>query len=255
MFESLELQLWSDPDYIFGFFIKLMLAMICSAVIGVEREAKHRPAGLRTHIIVCMASTLIMALGILLKDKYVGINATVDPSRLAAQIISGIGFLGAGTIIKGRDTVFGLTTAATLWSVACIGITVGAGFYLEAMLATACMMIVLRVIDYFEKNYHKKYSVYIVSMYMDGPLENFKKLSTVLDYSDITVDYIHLKGVNEENGVELLSVEVGIRIKGIARANGFKPIEFFENYDFVRMVYDVQYPEILQEDKKHHKSV
>lgn len=246
IFSNINLHMWSDLNNVWAFVIKMVLAMVCSAVIGIERESKHRPAGLRTHVIVCIASTLIMSLGILLKNRYLESAPNIDPARLAAQIISGIGFLGAGTIIKGRDTVFGLTTAATLWSVACIGIAVGSGYYLEAIAATLCILIVLRLINFLENYYQKKHSRYIVGMYMDGPIENLKKLSTVLDYSAITVDYIHLKGINEEKGKELMSIEVGLRRKGSAHEKAFDPEEFFDNYDFVRNVYDVKYPEILK---------
>lgn len=250
LFSDWNLHMWSDPGEILGFVIKLILAMACSAAIGIEREAKHRPAGLRTHIIVCIASTLIMAVGILLKNKYIGDSPNIDPTRLAAQIISGIGFLGAGTIIKGRDTVFGLTTAATLWSVACIGITVGSGYYLEAIAATLCILLVLRVINFLETYYQKKHSRYVVSMYIDGPIDNLKNLSMVLDYSNITVDYIHLKGINDVKGMELMSVEVGLRIKGSAHERRFDPVDFFENYDFVRSIYDVRYPEVLKQGSR-----
>lgn len=243
---GLDIHMWSDPDDILGFGVKLILAMLCSSIIGIEREAKHRPAGLRTHVIVCIASTLIMAIGIFLKDKYASSAPNMDPVRLAAQIISGIGFLGAGTIIKGKDTVFGLTTAATLWSVACIGITVGAGYYLEAVLATFSILLVLRAINFFETYYQKKHSKYIVSMYIEGPIENLKKLSTVLNYSEITVDYVHLKGTNANEGMELMKVEVGIRMKGLVNDKTFDPIEFFENYDFVKGIDEVHYPEILK---------
>lgn len=243
---GLDIHMLSNSNNLLGFGVKLILAMLCSSIIGIEREAKHRPAGLRTHVIVCIASTLIMAIGIFLKDEYVFAAPNMDPVRLAAQIISGIGFLGAGTIIKGRDTVFGLTTAATLWSVACIGITVGAGYYLEAVLATLCILLVLRVINFFEGYYQKKHSKYIVSMYIEGPIENLKKLSTVLNYSNITTDYIHLKGTDKNEDMELLRVEIGIRVKGLGNERDFDPVAFFENYNFVRGIDEVHYPEVLR---------
>lgn len=239
-----ELLSVSELNALLSFSIKLLLAMACATVIGLEREAKHRPAGLRTHIIVCIASTLIMAVGVLLKEKYAVSSPNLDAARMGAQIVSGIGFLGAGTIIKGKDNVFGLTTAATLWSVAGIGITVGSGFYIEAVMATVCIFLVLKLINFFENSYRRTNSKHIVSLYIDGPLENVKRLSTVLEYSDIIVDYLHIKGFNRNEGEELITVELGIKVKKHRNEPLFDPIIFFENYDFVRTVYEVNYPEL-----------
>lgn len=246
VFSGLDFHMWSESGDILGFIVKLVLAMLCSAAIGIERESKHRPAGLRTHIIVCIASTLIMVLGLLLKNEYIEESPNLDPARLAAQIISGIGFLGAGTIIKGRDTVFGLTTAATLWSVACIGIAVGSGYYLEAVVTTLFILIVLRLITVLEKYYQKKHSRYIISLSVNGPMDNLKKLSVVLDYSNLTIDYIYLRGISEDEGQEVLSVEVGLRVRASSSGGDFDPVMFFSNYDFIRTVYDVRYPEALR---------
>lgn len=240
----LNIYMYSNLDDIFGFLVKLLLAMLCSAVIGIEREAKHRPAGLRTHVIVCVASTLIMSVGILLKDQYINQSPNIDPARLAAQIISGIGFLGAGTIIKGKDSVFGLTTAATLWAVACLGITVGSGYYIEAIAATACIMLVLRVINYIEKYYQKKYFKYVFHIDIEGPLENVKRVSMILGYGDITVDYVHLTGIHHEEDEDRLSLEVAVRSRSYDRK--FEPLELVHNYDFIKKVYEVSYPKAFR---------
>lgn len=108
--------------------LKLFLAMLLGGLIGLEREVTNNPAGFRTHTLVCMGSALVMITSRSIFEVYQGI-ASVDPLRLGAQVISGIGFLGAGTIIKDGSRVRGLTTAASLWVVACVGLAVGAGFY------------------------------------------------------------------------------------------------------------------------------
>ncbi|MDW7661811.1 MAG: MgtC/SapB family protein [Bacillota bacterium] len=131
--------------------IKILLAVLIGGVIGLEREAINRPAGLRTHILVCVASALIMDVNIKLIVGYV--NA--DPVRMGAQVISGMGFLGAGTIIKEGVTVKGLTTAAGLWSVACLGLVIGAGYYMLALFAVVIMWITLKVFSRFETRINK----------------------------------------------------------------------------------------------------
>jgi len=122
---------------------RVILGFILSGIVGLEREVSLKPAGLRTHILVGLGSTLLTVLSL---------NAFPysDSSRVAASIIVGIGFLGAGTIIKTKEKVIGLTTAATLWIVASIGVAVGAGFYLLATIATTLAFLVLKL-DMFER--------------------------------------------------------------------------------------------------------
>lgn len=117
-------------------FFRLLLALICGGILGVERGKKNRPAGFRTYMLVCVASAMVMITNQYISEVY----STGDPSRMGAQVISGIGFLGAGTIIvTGRNRVTGLTTAAGLWASACIGLTIGVGFYSGAIIG--CIMI------------------------------------------------------------------------------------------------------------------
>jgi putative Mg2+ transporter-C (MgtC) family protein len=129
---------------------KLTLACVLGALIGLERESLDRPAGLRTYTLVCVGSTLAMIVSI---DIYLQYYQTVnaDPGRIAAQVVSGIGFLGAGTIMREGATVRGLTTAAGLWVVACIGLAVGAGLYIPAIATT---VLILFVLVYFIKFEH-----------------------------------------------------------------------------------------------------
>lgn len=128
--------------YLLDAAIKLSLAVLFSGVIGFEREHSHRPAGFRTHILVSVGATLVM-----MTSKYVFMNyeglTSFDPTRLGAQVISGIGFLGAGTILREGFSVKGLTTAASLWAVSCIGLAVGAGYYTGAFVATIVIYLTL----------------------------------------------------------------------------------------------------------------
>jgi putative Mg2+ transporter-C (MgtC) family protein len=123
--------------------IRLILGFVLSGIVGLEREVSLKPAGLRTHVLVGLGSTLLTVLSI---DAFPG----SDSSRVAASIIVGIGFLGAGTILKTEEKVIGLTTAATLWIVASIGVATGAGFYLLAIVTTILAFCVLKL-DIFER--------------------------------------------------------------------------------------------------------
>jgi len=117
--------------------IQLVLASIVGGSIGLERELKGKPAGLRTNILICIGATLYTVLSVQMG------NAVGDPTRIAGQIITGVGFIGAGTILHTRGAVTGLTSAATIWVVAAIGMALGSGNYVEAMGASILVMVVL----------------------------------------------------------------------------------------------------------------
>lgn len=118
---------------------KLLVAFLLSLVIGAEREFIHKPAGIKTHTLICISACLVMSLGIFLFRQF----PAIDPSRLPAQILAGIGFVGAGTIIRDGFTVKGITTAASLLAITCIGLTVGAGYYTAAFFATLLIFLIL----------------------------------------------------------------------------------------------------------------
>jgi putative Mg2+ transporter-C (MgtC) family protein len=121
---------------------RLILAVILSSLVGLERQMHRRYAGLRTHILVCLGSCLIMLTSLYVFDIYKDVVA-LDPSRIAAGVITGIGFLGAGAIIRDREGIKGLTTAASLWVVAGIGLAVGCGFYSASVITTILALGVL----------------------------------------------------------------------------------------------------------------
>lgn len=122
---------------------KLFIAFLLSIIIGIEREVFHKPAGVKTHSLICISSTLIMALSSYMYDIY---GVSMDPARLPSQIIAGIGFVGAGTIIREGFSVKGITTAASLLAITCIGLAVGAGFYEGAIFATLFTFFILFII-------------------------------------------------------------------------------------------------------------
>lgn len=142
----------------FEMFLKLFLAAIVGGFIGYQRENTHRPAGLRTHILVCVGSALVMVTSEYIYERYKG-TTTLDPARLGAQVISGIGFLGAGTILRDGSTIKGLTTAAGLWAVSCIGIAIGAGFYFGGISAAVLVYITLLLSKDFDVGLDSKNSI------------------------------------------------------------------------------------------------
>jgi putative Mg2+ transporter-C (MgtC) family protein len=133
--------------------IRMVLAVILGGLIGLEREWNNHAAGFRTHILVCLGSATIMLLSEYGFSDFVNeANVRIDPSRLAAQVVSGIGFLGAGAILRNGNVIKGLTTAASVWLVAAIGLSVGAGFITGALVCTCLVLISLYVLNKLEKH-------------------------------------------------------------------------------------------------------
>ena len=127
---------------------RMILALLCSGLIGIERSYKNRPAGFRTHILLCCGAAVASMTGIYL---YLYAHLPADLSRIGAQVVSGLGFIGAGTIIfTGKKTIKGLTTAAGLWATGIIGLAIGAGYYEGAIIATGMVLIIQTLIPILE---------------------------------------------------------------------------------------------------------
>ena len=128
--------------------LRTLLALLCAGVIGYERDAHGSAAGLRTHILVCIGAMIAMSTGVFAATHFSG-----DASRIGAQVVSGIGFLGAGTIMVNRGHIKGLTTAAGLWASACIGLAIGTGFYEAAIVGTVSVFFVERGLKVIKKRF------------------------------------------------------------------------------------------------------
>ncbi len=122
--------------------VRLLLSVVLGGLIGLERQFRRREAGLRTHILVCLGSCLIMLTSLYVFDIYNN-KVPLDPTRIAAGVITGIGFLGAGAIIREKERIRGLTTAASLWVVSGIGLAIGCGFYSGGLIAAGMVLIAL----------------------------------------------------------------------------------------------------------------
>ena len=135
---------------LFSTTIRLALAFVLGGVIGLEREKKGVSAGLRTHILITVGATLIMLTSLYIYDIYHE-KSTIDPGRIAAGVITGVGFLGAGTIIKSKEGIRGLTTAASIWVSAAIGLAVGCGYFSAAIIVTGASYLALSILKKIEK--------------------------------------------------------------------------------------------------------
>ncbi len=141
------------PDW--ELILRLLLAALLGSVIGIERERLLWAAGLRTHMLVCVGSCLFMIVSAFGFAGVLGPHVILDPSRVAAQVVTGVGFLGAGSIILRNEVVKGLTTAASLWAVAAVGLAVGGGLYVAAAATTVIVLIILAGIKPLEERYRR----------------------------------------------------------------------------------------------------
>jgi len=170
---------------------RLLMAMVLGGVIGFEREIGNRPAGFRTHTLVCVGSTLVMLTSQYLFEAYSGI-VNLDPARLGAQVISGIGFLGAGTIIKYGPHVRGLTTAASLWVVACVGLAIGAGFYWGAITATVLVYITLILLKKVEKIFVRDVGTIEINLGLENKPGQIAKVTDVMGRLSVQIKDIRM---------------------------------------------------------------
>ncbi|MPW25839.1 methyltransferase [Alkalibaculum sp. M08DMB] len=173
--------------------IRLVLSIILSGIIGFEREHTKKPAGFRTHILLSIGATTVMIASIMMFEEYRSYT-NMDPARLGAQVISGIGFLGAGTIIREGVSVKGLTTAAGTWAVGCIGLTVGSGYYELSIISTIVVFATLKIfgnIQYKYGNANEKYTFIL-------KYNEVFKIDVLFKYID--VESTHLLSFDDTDG-------------------------------------------------------
>ena len=182
---SPEVTLW-------GSIVKLVLSLVLGSLIGFERRLKGQIAGLRTFALIAMGATLAMLISIYIPQVYLGLK-NGDPGRIAAQVVSGVGFLGAGAIIQMKGSVRGLTTAAGIWMTACIGLAVGAGMYAIAIAATLLILFILVNIERFEQRRNLLWESHIVRVKVKGIVQDLDPMRSVLANDDIRVSKEFIK--------------------------------------------------------------
>lgn len=204
--------------------------MICGGIIGLERSRKNRPAGFRTYMIVCLSSALVMMTNQYIYNNFSG----SDPARLGAQVISGIGFLGAGTImITSRNQIKGLTSAAGLWASACLGLAIGVGFYTGAVIVA---LIVFIIITFFKKiDYMLTSNNRIINIYTSfKSIEQLDKFIIFCNLSDFKVRNIEITKdtiPHEISVIAIITLEAKERINHvdvIQRLNSFEGLVHIE---------------------------
>ena len=206
-----------------------ILGFILAGVIGLERSSWNKPAGFRTHSLLGMSAVLIMLCGEYMSKEY-----NVDPSRIPAQLLSGIGFIGAGTILRDGFNVKGLTTAAGLLAVTCIGLSIGAGFYLGAILTTLIMYLVL---SYSYKISDKLDHFNILELQINISKDTNEVLNEIERiFSDFNVDIKHIKRPKKD---ELESNSEVINIVGQYSKKGFKKNELLKNISAIPNVTEL----------------
>ena len=206
---------------------RVALAAVLAGAIGYEREHVQRNAGMRTHILVAIGAALVMCSGEFLMARFP--DSDIDPARIGAQVVSGIGFLCAGTIIKEGISVRGLTTASSLWCVSCVGLAAGCGNYVLAIATTGLILIVLRVLRTMAHSRRKKANrlVLQIVLSMEGQTivklqEDLERMGCVIDEFSFAIDttnlkrhvYVHLTLPDRDNLAPLM--EGLSRIEGVA---------------------------------------
>ncbi|PAB60632.1 MgtC/SapB family protein [Anaeromicrobium sediminis] len=208
--------------------IRLVLSALLGGIIGMEREVNNRPAGLRTHILVTVGAALVMLISM---DGFLG----GDPARLAAQVVSGIGFLGAGTILVQGQSIHGLTTAASLWVCACIGLAIGNGYYMGGIVTFLIVLFTLMTLGFFEKRVLKSSykTLHIIGYEKPGLIG---EIGTLLGNEKIIIKHIELSPVADEIKIGgNIHIDMAIKLPyKYECTNLFEDIKLIEGVSFVQ---------------------
>lgn len=177
--------------------LRLGLAVLCGGAIGMERELSGKPAGLRTNILICVGATLFTVLSLKLAE------GRGDPARIAAQILPGVGFIGAGTILHARGSVTGLTSAATIWVVAAIGMALGNGAYTEALGTTLLVMLVLAGLGYMETHVARRATHTHLQVHAKPETGALEEIETIVRRTGLHLTRVESRRENVDLVIEL----------------------------------------------------
>ena len=175
--------------------LRLVVAAFLGAAVGLERERLEWVAGLRTHMLVCLGAALVMIVSAYgFNDVISAYKIVLDPSRVAAQVVSGIGFLGAGTILFLRQQVIcGLTTAASLWTVAAVGLAVGSGLYLAATVTTALIIVILALVKPLERRIFHRQGVRSLTVVVDPQVASLQRIEAEIAAGGLSIQQVTLR--------------------------------------------------------------
>lgn len=211
--------------------LRLVLAIIFGGILGIERAKKHHAAGFRTYILVCLGSAVAM-----ITNEYINlVSNTGDAARLGAQVISGIGFLGAGTIlVTSRNQIKGLTTAAGLWACACLGLAIGVGFYTLALTTTILIAIVLSTLPILEKFFTKNSRRFEIHIEFETR-ENLKQFVNTARTMGFDISSIEKNPAYASSGLSVYSIALKVKNKK-GKINHQSFLEAFSNLEYVNYV-------------------
>lgn len=180
---------WSYLQLFHFFAPKVLVAVICGGLIGLERELKSKAAGIKTNILICLGATLYTAVSMLISLTLAEKGHYGDPARISAQIVSGIGFLGGGAILQARGAIVGLTTAATIWVVAALGIAVGLGYHDVAVVLAVTTVLILVGVSWFEDKVIGRSITFSTEIVVDDPDgEVRREINTLLGSHDLVLE-------------------------------------------------------------------
>ena len=227
---------FNDLNNALGFeyilFLRIGASILFAFLLGLEREITGKFAGLRTHILVsagaCVFTLLsIYAFKMQVMEGFAGVN---DPARIAAQIITGIGFIGAGTVMRHGNNIYGITTAATLWMCAAIGMACGTGMFSAAATATIFSLIVLILVRKFERSFlsSKSYTSKLLEIRFSAPIVHLEAMNELVDNSFDKIQKIERKIINDENGSYIV-----IKMRILANCPLREVNDTFSNKDFI----------------------
>ena len=179
--------------------VRIVISFIIGTLIGIERETHDQPAGLRTHILISIGSTIVMLISIFIPQTFTDFQ-NGDPGRIAAQVVSGIGFLGAGAILKYGADIKGLTTAASIWAMAALGLAVGAGMYIIGLIGVVVILFALTIMNWFEKRVFKERTIRKIELFVKKKDTDIQLLKDILKSQDIRIMSTGFeRNINEAN--------------------------------------------------------
>jgi putative Mg2+ transporter-C (MgtC) family protein len=214
--DPIFIELLGPVNFYLGMGLQIVTALFLGGLVGLDRERKMKSAGIKTNILICLGACLYTSVSLLNIPE----GSIADPNRIAAQIVSGIGFLGAGAIIQSRGHVVGLTTAATIWVVAAIGLTIGSGYPFVAILFTLTILVVLKLLNpiYNLILLEKDYKTYHVEILSHGRVKNQVKQMILAEVNDI--NEMSEEVLNTNNDERILNVYITVhprRMKILAK--------------------------------------
>lgn len=215
--------------------LRLGLAAVVGGLVGLEREMRRQSAGLRTHILICLGAALLTLLSIWMAQT-LG-NGLSDPTRIAAQIVSGIGFLGAGAIMKIGNNTKGLTTAASIWGVAALGMAIGAGMWVPALVALVLILVALTLLEPVERHFFPAERIKLIEIWYDESSADRRKIDEVLKKFRISLQSIDAvqSVIKKQTRINILgrvpvNVDIEKLFKALRSTGKVLKIQMKENY-------------------------